>query len=114
MQSHLLGIPTANNNPFLTPDLEDGVLVRHPPPQRAFHLRAERELAHLVALALRHDEALLTQGLVLESLQAVGQRGDLAQAGCFEVRCGGRGGGGGGGVGGGVERMRVCGGGGGV
>jgi hypothetical protein len=45
------------------------ILPPHPPPQRALQLRAERQLAQVLAALLRQHEALAGQLLVLQLLQ---------------------------------------------
>lgn len=57
-----------------------GVLARHPPPQRPLDLCAQRELAQVIGLFRRGDEALLAEGFVLEALEAVAEFFDFGEA----------------------------------
>ena len=60
--------------------LHDGILAGHAAPEGAFDLGAQRQLAPVVALLRRGHEALLLQGFVLETLEAVAEVGDLDDA----------------------------------
>lgn len=57
----------------------DGILSGHSAAEGAFHLGTEGELAQVVSLFGRRDEALLLQGLVLEALQPIAQVMELGQ-----------------------------------
>lgn len=95
-------LPARHNRPP-----ERGILIRHPPPQRALHLGPERQLRQRIRLLGRRRVALLLEAFLLQPVEAVGPFLEVLHPGVGCCCCGGGGGHGGCGRGGRVEGVGV-------
>lgn len=68
----------------------DGILAGHPSSERALNLGPESQLIQVVGLLCCRNKPLFLEGLVLETLQAIGEMGDVGQPGITTRETAGR------------------------
>lgn len=59
----------------------DGILARHPPPERALDLGSQGQFVQVVRLLICGHKALHRQGLVLQAIQAIREGANIGQSG---------------------------------